>query len=806
MRYYRTYLFLILIAFFNTASAQEANSSSLDSFSGKLITAIRSHEKQRALLVTDKSFFSAGENIWFKVFLLNAVTQKVNTKSKFLFVDLVNEKDKVLKVMILDAAKQQLHSRMFLPDSLPEGYYWLRAYTRQMVVGDTNGIAVKSIYIASKNTNNRFSEMKRRNMDTDSSLLFHFFPEGVTMMTGINTSVAFCSNNKTGLPENITGYVKDNRDTVVARFTSNANGMGKFEFEPSRYRKYSAVVSWHGKEISYPLPAFNFRAAQLSAVKQPGGYKFRILLEDSIYRKDFETYIVGICRDSMVFAGIGKGLYEVMVDKQKLPEGITTFYLFDKNFKELSERSVYTRDNAIHIKVSTDKNIYGKKDKVVLNVSITDAMQLPVTALVSVSVTDERATGQEMKPGLNNEAYNGEMADELFLSRNETLSEEDADLMMLVKRSSYQLLSQYISPVLSNGVDSLLYIKGVLHNEKNEPYANTALTLFSNSGDDILFTDTTNSMGRFRFPVDYYRDSAQFAIEARDIKGHKQLVRIETDALNYPVLHTPSSLKTYLPLPPAEIKKYFNAYREDESLEDGKGMLPRVTVKTKKKVNYDESKRKSAFSNIITSDDMPDGVKVSNAVLKVAGMHVLNGVLVVNGLTSMHAPDAGSEPILMVEGAQISAAAEGGETSPVLSYLNTLNPKDIDFIEVLKGPEAANYGMHGGNGVILVNLLSKRRDLDENNNNLKTFYTKGVSNPALFSDAGYQKKDTKTEVPAVADKRSTLFWNGNLLHDKAVNTTLTFYTSDVPAIYKATVTGITAHGDIIYKTISFQSK
>ena len=643
-------------------------------------------------------------------------------------------------------------------------------------------------------------------MDADSSLVFHFFPEGGTIMTGINTSVAFRSSNKAGLPESITGYVKDNRDTVVARFTSNAYGMGKFEFEPSRFRKYTAVVSWHGKEIKYPLPAFNFSAAQLSAVKQPGGYKLRILLEDSIYRKDFETYVVGICRDSMVFAGIGKGLYEVMADKQKLPEGITTFYLFDKNFKELSERSVYTRDNSIHIQAATDKTAYGKKDKVVLNLSFTDAMQLPVTALVSVAVTDERAMAQEMKPGLNNEAGNGELADELFLSRNESLSEEEADLIMLVKKSSYQLLSQHINPVITTGTDSLLYIKGVLHNEKNEPYANTALTLFSNSGDDILFTDTTNSMGRFRFPVDYYRDSAQFAIEARDIKGHRQLVRIETDALNYPVLHTPSSLKTYVLFSAAEIKKYFNAYRDDESLEDGKGMLPRVTVKTKKKVNYDESKRKSAFSNIITSEDMPDGVKVSNAVLKVAGMHVLNGVLVINGLTSMHAPDAGSEPILMVEGAQVSVAAEGGETSPVLSYLNTLNPKDIDFIEVLKGAEAANYGMHGGNGVILVNLLSKRRDLDDNNNNLTTFYTKGVSSPALFSDAGYQKKDGKAEAPAVADKRSTLFWNGNLLSDKAANTTLTFYTSDVPATYKATITGITAHGDIIYKTIHFQSK
>jgi TonB-dependent SusC/RagA subfamily outer membrane receptor len=70
-----------------------------------------------------------------------------------------------------------------------------------------------------------------------------------------------------------------------------------------------------------------------------------------------------------------------------------------------------------------------------------------------------------------------------------------------------------------------------------------------------------------------------------------------------------------------------------------------------------------------------------------------------------------SEPIVLVEGAQVGLSSDGmGYRKPVLSYLRSLNPKDIDFIEVLKGDEAANYGVRGSNGVILINLLNRRRD------------------------------------------------------------------------------------------------
>ncbi|MEP6847044.1 MAG: hypothetical protein ABI861_13620, partial [Panacibacter sp.] len=91
--------FLLLIVAFISANAegQNTNTNLLDSFSAKVITSIRANEKQRAYIATDKSVFMAGEYVWFNAFLLNAVSQKLSSRTRFLFVDVVNDNDSVIK-------------------------------------------------------------------------------------------------------------------------------------------------------------------------------------------------------------------------------------------------------------------------------------------------------------------------------------------------------------------------------------------------------------------------------------------------------------------------------------------------------------------------------------------------------------------------------------------------------------------------------------------------------------------------------------------------------------------------------------
>ncbi|MEO8712505.1 MAG: hypothetical protein ABI405_10300, partial [Parafilimonas sp.] len=428
---------LLCIACTTFAKAQSANTNSLDSFSAKLITNIRATEKQRAYLVTDKSVYSAGEYIWFKAFLLNTVSQKISTISNFLFVDVVNDKDEVINRVILDAANRQLNSRVRLPDTLTGGYYWLRAYTTQMAETDTNDICVKPLYVVGKTEYSKHIVAKNNAINKDDTPTISFYPEGGNILPWISSTVALQASNKNGEPLPVSGYIKDNHDTVITQFTTNANGLTKFDFEPSGYRQYRAVINWQGNELSYALPPFNFYTGQLSVTKQSGNYKLRVLLGDSIYTKDALTYLIAISKDSVVFASIGKGQYEVNVGEKKLPGGIATFYLFDKDFKLLSERSVYVNPNNVEVNIATDKNMYASKDKVTLTLSITDAAQQVVPSLVAVSVSDSVFSSEQQQCTFNND-FNLHSIDNLFLATNNCFNDDDIDLIMLTKNNTYQ--------------------------------------------------------------------------------------------------------------------------------------------------------------------------------------------------------------------------------------------------------------------------------------------------------------------------------------------------------------------------------
>ncbi len=791
---------LITIAVPLLSIAQDVNTSALDAFSGKLVTNMRKQERQIAYLVTDKSVFTGGETIWFKATVINSVSQRVTNKVPYLFVDLVNEKDSLIKLVILDAGNQQLSGRIILPASIPEGYYWLRAYSRQMAENDPNSMFVKSIYVSSLTENNRFTTHREPNAGQDNTINASIYPEGGTMMTGINTTVAIRTTDKNGIPISVAGTVKDDQETVMTNFTTNSLGMAKFEFEPSRFRKYRAIVNYNGKESSFALPPFNLNAGQISVSNLAGILKLRILLEDSIIKKSPDTYIIGMAKDSLVFAGMGKGLCEVMVDKKRLPDGIVTFYLFDKSFNLLSERSVYIHDNDIRVTASTDKTIYGRRDKVTINISVTDKDQHPVQSLLTVAVVDSLAAAS-VNNSINSKPVNDVVISNQLLAGN-ALADEETDLLMMTRNNTYQSISKNVTPAAVNPSDSMFYIRGTVFTEKNEISPGSVVVLLSNSGSAVFYTDTANSKGRFSFATEAYPDSTLFSLQVKDSKGMSKTKKIVLDPINLPHVSTPVALKQYIHLQPGVAKKYYNAYKLPE--DNSKTMAP-VTVKGKQKVTYDESRRVSTNSTIITSEQIIRRNSVKYSVLTVPGFQILNGFLASNGPNSITGQGINTEPIVLVDGVKaILSITEPNETSPVLGYLNSLNPKEIDFIEVLHGPEAANYGLQGGNGVILVNTVNHLKDVNNDGGGGKMYYATGIAKTALFPIPDYNPKNVKNTT--TTDDRSTIYWNGGMLSDVNNRAAVSFYTSDVPATYTVTITGITIRGDIIYKTFSFQSK
>lgn len=112
----------------------------------------------------------------------------------------------------------------------------------------------------------------------------------------------------------------------------------------------------------------------------------------------------------------------------------------------------------------------------------------------------------------------------------------------------------------------------------------------------------------------------------------------------------------------------------------------------------------SSTSNSVSKSGDDDG-RVSNEkdyyrsladyLTKVPGVNVSgsgdNAYVTIRGISSFN---SGNTPLYVVDG-----QAVGNNYSQANRMVN---PQDIDYVRVLKGPDAAIYGVRGANGVIVI--------------------------------------------------------------------------------------------------------
>lgn len=89
--------------------------------------------QEKLYLQTDKPTYVAGEKIWFRAFLVNALSNKPEQGSRYIYTELVNPFDLVVcRVKVRPDADSVFAGYLKLSQTLPEGRYILRAYTRYM--------------------------------------------------------------------------------------------------------------------------------------------------------------------------------------------------------------------------------------------------------------------------------------------------------------------------------------------------------------------------------------------------------------------------------------------------------------------------------------------------------------------------------------------------------------------------------------------------------------------------------------------------------------------------------------------------
>ncbi|MBC7399923.1 MAG: hypothetical protein H7289_08250, partial [Mucilaginibacter sp.] len=88
--------------------------------------------QEKAYLHMDKPYYALGDTIWFKGYITIGSRHQLSKLSGALYVDLINEKDSVVKDLKLPITSGMVVGDFILGDDYKQGSYRIRAYTQWM--------------------------------------------------------------------------------------------------------------------------------------------------------------------------------------------------------------------------------------------------------------------------------------------------------------------------------------------------------------------------------------------------------------------------------------------------------------------------------------------------------------------------------------------------------------------------------------------------------------------------------------------------------------------------------------------------
>lgn len=128
----RAALLSIFLTFSLLSESQSVNLPSKDSLVNRIIEQIVLFPQEKIHLHTDKPVYIAGETIWFRAHVANAVIHTPLT-SQYVYAELINPLDSVVVRIKVKPTDGAFSGHINLDQALPEGVYTLCAYTDNML-------------------------------------------------------------------------------------------------------------------------------------------------------------------------------------------------------------------------------------------------------------------------------------------------------------------------------------------------------------------------------------------------------------------------------------------------------------------------------------------------------------------------------------------------------------------------------------------------------------------------------------------------------------------------------------------------
>lgn len=741
--------------------------------------------QEKIFVHTDKEQYLTGEILWFKVYNVDAATNKLNDLSKVAYIELLDQQNKPVVQSKVALSAGLANGSISIPVNLANGYYTLRVYTNWMKNWGTKQFFEKKMVVFNA-LNSKTNSFPKSEID------LQFFPEGGDMIEGLPTNVGFKALDALGKGIDVNGAIINQKNDTIAKFKSLKFGIGKFAFTPLANQVYTVIATSSKKEIiSKQLPIAKKQGYTL-ALKDNESISVNVstnLNENKIYLIVHSESKISIAEEANFVAG--KALF--IIDKSKLSEGLSYLTIFNENGKAVCERLYFKKGTKkIKIEANSDAKLYDVRKPVNVNFNINSDKEREMKGSFSISVRridslqglDEGnilsylLLSSELKGNIESPGY--------YFENDDKNTNEALDNLLITqgwRRFSWDSVRQKstIAYQFLPEINGHL-IAGKIKNKDGIPVDKSKLYLSIPIAKNQFYEAISDEKGDFIFNTRDINGLNEVVVEAADTTSLITITNpfyeqfstnhLNTDLAVNDKLFTQLqeySLATQIQnVFSADKLKNFSALTVDTSMFYGK---PFKTYKLNDYTRFrtiEETLREYVTQTFVT--------KSANYKIRLLGNDVsLNG-----------------NPLVLLDGVPYFD----------MNKVMKIDPYKLERIEIL--PELYYFGSSAYEGVLSFFSFKPNLSNIEINSNAIVLDYEGMQQQREFYSPSY---NTALEINSrTPDFRNVIYWSPNLNVNQNGVGQFKFYTSDFSGTYIGIINGLTADGVPATSTFTFQVK
>ena len=513
-------------------------------------------------------------------------------------------------------------------------------------IGEKDSVAIVNLSIKDE----RLTFDKQFRIPLKEELDLQFFPEGGSLVNGLESRVAFKVIGTDGLSREIKGVIKETGEgrpgtgDVITSFESRHKGMGDFLLKPQKDKKYTAWVEYNHRLFNFLLPAAYDEGLVMIVNNSDNRDTTYVRVKSSPSRKDERLYVTGSSYGRIRFITNIKTSPDssiVSIPLEILPEGVSHITLLSGDFKPRCERLIYNeRGERFKVEVKSDSSFYSLRSKVSLSIKTTDLDGNPVPANLSLSVVDKEQVVNNSTGGsisafkLLETELKGYIEDPDYYFKGDTANQKALDLLLLTQgyrrfvtdRIKSKKIKYY--PERSFDITGKVALRGNTKKIKNFNYSNLGLNLLCPSDNSYFDQTRPDSIGKFSFsmPIQYGRPLSLLRAYTATGKLSREKIPKEKSFMGDILLDEASPAPVFMPLasfpeiawPAIDYVRQLQEAKKSELSKLTNGIkwqinLPEVTIKARSKdkewyTHYEDEAKK-----IVDMDSIdPTGKKYMN--------------------------------------------------------------------------------------------------------------------------------------------------------------------------------------------------